>query len=220
MLSFITKQQCCDLHPAKGLQGLQELPEKPSWRAHHKSQLFSGMEAANVIWVKDGYKNNASHRSNLLRAIHKIDTDSNFSPSTAAAGYKVDGTFAKCHKPWVGGLFWCKSCKSQPILLCGHCAYVCHQSCETEEAWFRTILHRMLHYNPCSCKSSGCCQLTRPTRMFLWRALETIFASVGVSLFLLVITALLIPVIIVFCIYVAFVKLRLCLSAKRQLLPT
>ena len=29
VLLDITKQQCFDLHPAKGLQGLQELPENP-----------------------------------------------------------------------------------------------------------------------------------------------------------------------------------------------
>ena len=48
--------------------------------------------------------------------------------------------------------------------------------------------------------------------MILWRVLETIFASVngiiGFSLVLLVITvllSLLIPVVIVFCIYMAFI---------------
>ncbi len=69
-------------------------------------QLFSGMEAANVIWVRIGY--NALQQSNILRAIHKlgiIDTGSNFGRSTAGAGFKVDGTFAKCHKTWDGLLF-------------------------------------------------------------------------------------------------------------------
>ena len=136
----------------------------------------------------------------------------------------MDGTFAKCHKPWNGNLFWCKSCNSKPI--CHHCACIeCHQSCDKEIAVFRTFLHWILNYNPCSCKSSGCCQLNRPTKMLLWRALETIFASAGVSLLLLVITFLLIPVITVVCVmhyalYTAFIKLRSCLSARLQLLPT
>ena len=61
--------------------------------------------------------------------------------------------------------------------------------------------------------------------MLLWRALEIIFASAGVSLLLLVITFLLIPVITVVCVmhyalYTAFIKMRSCLSAKLQLLPT
>ena len=136
----------------------------------------------------------------------------------------MDGTFAKCHKPWNGNLFWCKSCNSKPI--CHHCACIgCHQSCDKELAVFRTFLHWILNYNPCSCKSSGCCQLNRPTKMLLWRALETIFASAGVILLLLVITLLLIPVITIVCVmhyalYTAFIKLRSCLSARLQLLPT
>ena len=57
--------------------------------------------------------------------------------------------------------------------------------------------------------------------MFLWRALETIFATFIASVFVSVgINVLLIPLIIVYCVYIAFVKLRLCLSAERQLLPT
>ena len=55
-------------------------------------QLFSGMEAANVIWVKEGVTF-ALQRSNKLRAIHKlcvIDTNS----TSVLAGFKVDGTFA------------------------------------------------------------------------------------------------------------------------------
>ena len=123
-------------------------------------QLFSGMEAANVIWVKDPGKNKLP-QSNTLRAIHKlciIDTGSSFGRMTDANGFKVDGTFAKCHKPWNGNLFWCKSCNSKPI--CHHCACIeCHQSCDKEIAVFRTFLHWILNYNPCSCKSSGCCHL-------------------------------------------------------------
>ena len=79
--------------------------------------------------------------------------------------------------------------------------------------------------------------------MILWRALETIFATVvgiiiasvfasviiivgfsatvfaiiGFSLFLLVITVLLIPGVIVFYIYIAFIKLR---SYLHQILPS
>ena len=134
-------------------------------------------------------------RSNRLRAIHKlciIDTVSNFDTVTDASGFKADGTFAKCHKIWKGRLFWCKSCNSNSILLCGHCAVVCHQSCDKEEAAFRTILHRILHYIPCSCRSLGYCQLTRP---------------VGI---------------IFYCIYIAFVNLISCLKHRPgyQQLPT
>ena len=92
VLLDITKQQCCDLHPAKGLQGLRELPQTRS--SQHLCSSQAWMEAVNVIWVKD-----------LLRAIHKIcviGTDSNIAKSTVAAGFKGDGTFAKCHKPVFG----------------------------------------------------------------------------------------------------------------------
>jgi len=120
------------------------------------AELFSGMEAANVIWVRDSTKT-VLHRSNQLRAIHKlcfIDAESNFSGRRAevTTGFKVDATFAKCHKTWLGRLYWCKSksCNAQPTLLCQHCAEVCHQSCERKfaVAEFRSKLHSILHYNP------------------------------------------------------------------------
>lgn len=143
------------------------------------SQLFSGMEAANVIWVKDPRKVGL-HRSSRLRAIHKlclIDTNSNYNWSTATTGLEADGTFAKCHRPWFGRLYRCKTCNAQPIL-CQHCAYVCHQTCEIDQAEFRSILHAFLQYNPYSCKSSRICKLNKPTRRLLHCALETIIATV------------------------------------------
>ena len=148
------------------------------------SQLFSGMEAANIIWVRDPNKD-ALQRSSQLRAIHKlcvIDTESNFARMMeVSTGVKADGTFAKCHKTWLGELFWCKSCNSQPILLCRHCAAVCHQSCERGEADFKTFLHWILQYNPCSCKTSGCCKLKPPTRSLLQHALHILSAiAVGI----------------------------------------
>ena len=126
--------------------------ENPKGALVTTSHLFSGMEAANVIWVRVPAKA-ALQNSSRLRAIHKlciIDTASNFDKMRreVITGFKADGTFAKCHKPWIGNLFWCKSCNCQPILLCHQCADVCHQSCEREEAKFRTLLHWILQYNP------------------------------------------------------------------------
>ena len=141
------------------------------------------MEAANVIWVKDSFKN-APQRSNMLRAIHKlgvIDTDS--SSWTVGTGFKVDDTFAKCHcyKPWIGNLYWCKSCRiSQPILLCRRCADVCHPSCGREFTMFRSVLHLVLQYNPCSCQTSGRCKLKNPTRKSSWLTPAALIAIAGV----------------------------------------
>lgn len=151
-------------------------------------QLFSGMEAAAVIWVKYQTKIGLE-RSSQLRAIHKlsiIDTGSSIDGSNRiGTGVNADGTFAKCHMALNGALYRCKSCKAQPILLCRHCVLVCHQSCEREFAELRSILHLFLPlYNPCSCKSSGPCQLKHPPRtgMPLWIASAAFFAIVGVLL--------------------------------------
>ena len=139
-------------------------------------EIFSGMEAANVIWVRvclgGDNRSYILHRSCQLRAIHKlcfIEAESTEDGAGRGAhgkfgtGFKVDGTFVKCHKFWKGKLYWCttKSCNLQPILLCKNCANVCHQSCEREWAVFRSFSHLILQYNPCSCKTSGCCKLER-----------------------------------------------------------
>ena len=136
-------------------------------------EIFSGMEAGSVLWVRVAGKF-SFQRSNALRAIHKfcvIETGSNSVRRKVFTGFKADGTFSKCHKPWFGDLYWCKSCNSQPILLCPHCANVCHQSCEREVAKLRTFLHSIIQFNPCSCKTSGDCKLKPPRRIPLWRIL-------------------------------------------------
>ena len=136
-------------------------------------EIFSGMEAGSVLWVRVAGKF-SFQRSNALRDIHKfcvIETGSNSVRRKVFTGFKADGTFAKCHKPWFGDLYWCKSCNSQPILLCPHCANVCHQSCEREVAKLRTFLHSIIQFNPCSCKTSGDCKLKPPRRIPLWRIL-------------------------------------------------
>ena len=130
--------------------------------------LFSGMEAANVIWVTSEIASQLT-RSNKLRAIKKlcvIDTGSNNTilDPKIEHGFKVDGIFARCH--WSTGktLFKCKS--HQPIVLCHSCAAVCQQSSEVEFLTvFRNILYSVIGmlfpYNPCSCPASGQCQLKR-----------------------------------------------------------
>ena len=150
------------------------------------SQLFSGMEAANVIWVRD-LARFPLQRSNTLRAMHKlciIDTSSNNDRTPDAGCFKVDGTFAMCHKPCVGNLFCCKSCDNS--LLCHSCATVCHQSCRNGkgdgnlvEAKYRTILHTwFLQYNPCYCKNTTCCGLERSKSGLEWSAFATMIVIV------------------------------------------
>ena len=143
-------------------------------------QLFSGMEAANIIWVRVSHKS-LLQRSNTMRAIHKLCViDTNNDKTMDFTGFKVDGIFAKCHKPWIGSLYWCKSCKSRPTLLCRHCALVCHpQSCRRECAVFRFYLHSILQYNPCSCETTGRCKLKKSTLSPTWcPRLIVIFAGV------------------------------------------
>ena len=87
-------------------------------------QLFSGTEAANVIWVRDPSKNTLE-RSSTLRAIHKlciIDPEPNLN---VGLGIIVDVKVNKCHKGWSTALFWCKS---KQTVLCHFCAAVCHPS--------------------------------------------------------------------------------------------
>ena len=138
------------------------------------SQLFSGMEAANVIWVRVRGKLTLQ-RSSILRAIHKlciIDTEkSSVNRSETSNDFKVDRTFTKCYKTWFDQLLWCKSCQSQPVLLCRKCANECHRSCQREPAVFRTWLHLILQYNPCSCKATGGCKLKPQRRIPLWQRL-------------------------------------------------
>ena len=140
-------------------------------------ETFSGMEAGTVLWVRVTDKF-TSQRCSVLRAIYKlcvIKTYSNYDRMTVVTGFNADGTFAKCHKPFSGDLSWCKSCNSKPILICKHCADVCHQSCEREIARLRTVLHWILQYNPCSCKTSGGCNLRSSRRIPLWRRLGSSF---------------------------------------------
>jgi len=96
-------------------------------------------------------------------------------------------------------------CNLQPILLCRHCAAVCHQSCEREYAEFRSLLHLILQYNPCSCETSGSCKRKPPTRNSSWPAAVTIGAIDIASIFNRVLISLRVPV---FCIIaIPFVKL-------------
>ena len=140
--------------------------------------LFSGMEAANVIWVTDGDDGDL-RRSNKLRAIEKlcvIDTsgyNSNLDP-TIESGFEVDIEFARCQYQMGGSLFNCQShlgACHQAIVICHSCAVVCHQSCEVEEhsakelssCSYRTLFLSSLGFgvlfpcNPCSCPASGQC---------------------------------------------------------------
>ena len=149
----------------------------------------------NLEVLKGPWFGPASHDGHNIQPIFSmivklcvINTDSVFDKSTVDIGYKADGTFAKCDKPWFGKLFWCKSCNSQPILLCNNCAEVCHQSCERELAVFRTFLHVILQYNPCSCVTSGCCKLKSPARSLLPRILHHLQAiACGVSLIIVLV---------------------------------
>ena len=189
----------------KDFTGCKIFVENPVGALITTSQLFSGMEAVNVMWVRAQTKF-SFHRSNRLRAIHRlciIDTDSDTGRAMDVGGMEVDDTFANCHRAWLGDLHWCKSCdNSKPTLLCRHCAKVCHQSCEREDAVFRSILHWIFQFNPCSCKTSGCCKLNRPTRMFVsCGPLEAIGTTV-------VIFPVAIVLIVLHCIAIAFVKLR------------
>ena len=62
--------------------------------------LFSGMEAANVIWVTSG-KASQLTRSNNLRAIKKlcvIDKGNIILDPTIENGFKIDSKFATCHE--------------------------------------------------------------------------------------------------------------------------
>ena len=134
--------------------------------------LFSGMEAANVIWVTSEIASLLT-RSNKLRAIEKlcvIDSgaiDSILDP-TIENGFKVDGKFARCHWSFGKSLFKCSS--HQLIVLCHSCATICQQSSEVESFTpFRNILYFIIwmpfSYNPCSCPASGQCQLERTSLM-------------------------------------------------------
>ena len=61
--------------------------------------LFSGMEAANVIWVASGKASDLA-RSNKLRAIKKlcvIDKGNIILDPTIENGFKIDSKFATCH---------------------------------------------------------------------------------------------------------------------------
>ena len=156
--------------------------------------LFSGMEAANVIWVMTQNDRNLT-RSNKLRAIEKLcvidqnSADRILAP-TSDHGFKVDGEFAKCHWPAFETLFKCQS--HQPIILCRSCAIVCHQSCDVERHKFRSNLHNLIGYilphNPCSCPASGQCQLERAS----WLSsvsFARISAVVSLSVYVLVFAA-------------------------------
>ena len=106
--------------------------------------LFSGMEAANVIWVTSG-KASQLTRSNNLRAIEKlcvIDSSAigSILDPTIENGFKVDGKFARCHWSFEERLF--KSSSHQPIVLCHTCAADCHQSSQIESLTpFRNLLY-------------------------------------------------------------------------------
>ena len=127
--------------------------------------LFSGMEAANVIWVNSGRDRDLT-RGSKLRAIQKlcvIDTYNNNSipDPTIENGFEVDGKFDRCAWSCEEKLLRCNS--HLPTVLCLSCAAVCHPSCEVKN--HSTILHTvfgfLFPYNPCSCSASGRCQLER-----------------------------------------------------------
>ena len=104
--------------------------------------LFSGMEAANVIWVPSG-KASQLTRSNNLRAIEKLCVI-----DSSAIGSILDPTIENGH---------------QPIVLCHTCAADCHQSSQVESLTpFRNLLYYIIGmlfpYNPCSCPATGQCR--------------------------------------------------------------
>ena len=117
--------------------------------------LFSGMEAANVIWVTSG-KASYLVRSNKLRTIKKLCVVNN-SAIDNWNGFKVDGKFARCHGSYEESLFQCWS--QRQIVLAHSCAAVCHQSCKVE---FLTRCRNILYfficmlfpYYPCFCPAS------------------------------------------------------------------
>ena len=153
------------------------------------ADLFSGMEAANVIWVTCGEASYLA-RSNKLRAIKKlcvIDTGSKNSilDPKIANGFKVDGKFARCQWSFAKSLYQCSS--HQSIVLCHSCAAVCQQSYEVE---FLTHFKNFLYFligmlfpsNPCSCPASGQCQLER-TSLMNRISLSRIYVVVSLAVF-------------------------------------
>ena len=131
--------------------------KNPSGVLVTNGRLFSGMEAATVIWVTGS--NREMDRSNKLRAIERlciIDTD--VRDTADIAEMKREKRFMKCQLPWLARVMWCKSCGGDPIL-CPHCATVCHQDCQKEWHVTKFLIRLVLPYNSCSCRASGKCQL-------------------------------------------------------------
>ena len=131
--------------------------QNPSGVLVTSGRLFSGMEAATIIWVTGS--NREMDRSNKLRAIARlciIDTD--VRDTADIAGMKRERQFAKCQLPWLANVKQCKTCSGNPIL-CPHCATVCHQDCQKE--WHKTkfLIRLVFPYNLCTCKAQGKCQL-------------------------------------------------------------
>ena len=118
--------------------------------------LFSGMEAATIIWVK-GF-NPADRRSNILRAIDKLCIISrDLGQCKSMWGFQKDSTFAQCCLPWPSILIKC-SCPGQPII-CNTCSIVCHPH-KREWTWSPTVVSLFRPFNnPCMCKASGVCKL-------------------------------------------------------------
>ena len=126
--------------------------------------LFSGMESSCIIWVTGD--NSVMVNSNKQRAIEKIcviNTDMK-DCATEFQNMDIDGTFAKCHSPWLSRTYKCVSCPNKPVL-CPSCSVICQPNCQS--LWvvasflFQFILPSFCSYNPCSCASLGICKLKR-----------------------------------------------------------
>lgn len=131
--------------------------ENPSGVLITSGRLFSGMEAATVIWVTGS--NREMDRSNKLRAVERlciIDTDTR--DTADVAGMKREKQFAKCQLPWPARVMSCKSCAGHPVL-CPHCATVCHQDCQKEWNVSKFLLRLIFPKNVCTCKVSGKCKI-------------------------------------------------------------
>ena len=123
--------------------------------------IFSGMESVSVVMIRRrGRRSGQMERSDSLRAIERlviIDTDPRDTP--ISSGTVVDSRFASCHLVWGARVYRCTSCPSTP-LICPHCDAVCHQDCQKEYFYSRSMLQAFLPVTSCSYHTSSKCKLS------------------------------------------------------------
>ena len=148
----LTGSDVITYYKPEGRDKCKEFLRNPKGALVTSGLLYSGMEAAPVIWVRGASP--LFIKSNTRRVIDKICiicTDLRQIGSAWGYNLRMDSAFAQCSLPWSSILSTKLISQWKGRSVCNSCREVCHVSAGNgpglEWDWVQTVLHLVLPFS-------------------------------------------------------------------------